>query len=254
MKGRTQASTREQALTAKHVPSAQVLTSTPSSPAGLADPSSGPFDFLTPFCDVIPGVSSDPIRTRATVDGVLAPIHRKDMIVATPPASSVRAIAKAQRVVAVPSTDAISATEAVDGVIIRGTCKGVRSIIALDGSRREACIVALGDPVYGEELPSGVQPSALHLKRPHQAVLALVRRAPVGVEPSAKRIGGYTLSSPALILGILVPQAAAAIVVRLVSDFQEVPADYQLLAHHHHRLHRTHGVAHPTALAACSLV
>src|SRR5215210_7695845 len=92
------------------------------------------------------------------------------------------------------------------------------------------------------------------MQRPHQAVLARVRRAPVGVESSAKGVGGYALSGPALIVGVLVAQAAPAIVVRLVGDFQEVPADHQLLAHHLNRLRRARGVAHPTALAASSLV
>jgi DTW domain-containing protein YfiP len=78
------------------------------------------------------------------------------MVVATSPLALVGATAKAQRVVAGPSVDAVSATEAVDAVIIRGSCKGVRSIIALDGSWREARVVVLGNPVYSEELPSGV--------------------------------------------------------------------------------------------------
>src|SRR5687767_12217798 len=45
---------------------------------GLADPFAGPFDLLTPPCDVVPRVSFDPIRTRATGDVVLAPIYSAD--------------------------------------------------------------------------------------------------------------------------------------------------------------------------------
>src|SRR5215211_5766670 len=92
------------------------------------------------------------------------------------------------------------------------------------------------------------------MQRPHQAVLARVHRLPVRVESSAKRVGGYALSGLALIVGILVAQAAPAIVVRLVSDFQEVSADHQLSLHNLNHLYRARGVAHPTALAAGSLV
>src|SRR5215210_1562191 len=138
------------------------------------------------------------------------------MVLATPTLAFVLAAAKVQGIAATPSVDAVSATVAVDSLIIRRAYKGVGSVIALDGIRREACVVVVGNPVYGEELPSGVQPSSFHVQRPHQAVLARVRRAPVGVQPSTKRVGGYALSSPALIVGILVPQAAPAIVVRLV--------------------------------------
>jgi hypothetical protein len=51
------------------------------------------------------------------------------MVLATPPASFVRAAAKAQGVAAAPSIDAVSATEAVDSLIIRGAYKGVSSVI-----------------------------------------------------------------------------------------------------------------------------
>src|SRR5215212_6985972 len=162
------------------------------------------------------------------------------MVLATPTLAFVLAAAKVQGIATTPSVDAVSATVAVDSVTIRGAYKGVGSVIALDGIWREARIVVLGNPVHGEELPSGVQPSSFHVQRPHQAVLARVRRAPVGVELSAKRVGGYALSGPALIVGILVAQ--------------EAPADHQLLTHHRHRLRRTHSVAHPTPLAASSLV
>ena len=68
--------TRNQALTAEHLPSAQLLSSPPSSPAGgLVDPYALPDDLLTPFCYVVPRVSSGPIRARATGDEVLAPIY-----------------------------------------------------------------------------------------------------------------------------------------------------------------------------------
>jgi hypothetical protein len=43
---------------------------------------------------------------------------------------------------------------------------------------------------------------ALHVQRPHQAVLARVRRAPVGVESSAKGVGGYALSGLALVIRV----------------------------------------------------
>ena len=65
-----------------------------SSPAGLADPYAGPDDVLTPLCDFVPGVSSTVIRTRATGDVVLAPIHRMNIVVTTPPSSFVRAVAE----------------------------------------------------------------------------------------------------------------------------------------------------------------
>jgi hypothetical protein len=115
----------------------------------LLDPYALPYDFLATLFHVDPGVSFDPIMTRATGDVVLAPIHRPDMVLSTPPAGFVRAAAKAQRVVAPPSVDAVSAPVAVDSLIIRGAYKSVGSLIALDGSRLEARIVVLGNPVYG---------------------------------------------------------------------------------------------------------
>src|ERR671920_212078 len=221
--------------------SLQLESSPPSSPAGLLDPFASPYDFLTLLCDVVPGISIDPIRSRATADGVLAPINRTDTVVATSPASFVLAAAKAQGVGAVPSVDAVSSIEAVDNIIIRGACKGVGSIVALDKSRREARVVVLGNPIYGEELPSCVQPGSIHVQRPHQAVLARIPRAPVRVESSAKRVGGYALSGFALVFGVEVlfaPPAVPAGVANLVGDFPEVPADHKLSVHHLNHLHR----------------
>ena len=39
----------------------------------LLDPFASPYDFLTPLCHVVPGVSVDPIRTRATVTVIAHP-------------------------------------------------------------------------------------------------------------------------------------------------------------------------------------
>ena len=100
--------------------------------SGLADPYPLPDDLLTPLQDVVPGVSSCAIRARATGDVVLAPIHRTDIVVATPTVAFVGAAAKVQRVSAASGVDAVSATVAVDSVTIRGAYKGVRSVIALD--------------------------------------------------------------------------------------------------------------------------
>jgi hypothetical protein len=58
-----------------------VLGSLPSQ--GLVDPYAFPDDLLTALCDVVPGVSSGPIRARATEDGVLGSIHGTDIVVAT---------------------------------------------------------------------------------------------------------------------------------------------------------------------------
>lgn len=106
-------------------------SSPPSSPAGLANPFAGPFDFLTLLCDVVPRVGSDPIRSRATEDEVLAPIHRTDIVVATPTVAIVRAAAKVQAVGAAPSIDAVSATVAVNSVTIRGAYKVVGLLLPL---------------------------------------------------------------------------------------------------------------------------
>src|SRR5215216_739367 len=136
MKGRTRASTRERALTAENTSlqsSATLLDSLLS--CGLADPFAGPYHFLTPPCDVVPRVSFDPIRTRATGDVVLAPIYRTYIVLATPTLAFVLAATKAQHVGTAPCVDAVSATIAEDSVTIRGANKGVRSVIALDGSR-----------------------------------------------------------------------------------------------------------------------
>src|SRR5918994_4612536 len=128
----TRASTRARALTAEHLPSAQLLSSPPSSPAGLVDPYALPDDLLTPFLDVVPRVSSDPISAGATGDEVLAPIYRIDKVVATLTVGFVLAAAKVQRVVAAPSVDAVSPTVAVDSITIRGAPKVIGSVIALD--------------------------------------------------------------------------------------------------------------------------
>src|SRR5918999_1841700 len=187
--------------------SLQLESSPPSSPAaGLANPFAGPFDFLTLLCNVVPGISFDPIRSRATVDVVFAPIHRTDAIVATSPASFVLAAAKAQRVGAAPCVDAVSPTVAVDSFTIRGAYKVVGSVIAFDStfdrSRREACVGVLGDPADPLELPSGMQPGPFHVQVPHQAVAARVGRMPVQVESPLEGVGGYAL--PALALSVWV--------------------------------------------------
>src|SRR5918994_2042236 len=184
LKGRAGASTR--ADPNRGTPLQASWSSPPSSPAGLANPFAGPSDFLTLLCDGVPGISFDPIRSRATEDVVFAPIHRTDTVVATPPASFVLAAAKAQRVGAAPCVDAVSATVAVDGFTIRGAYKVVGSVIAFDStfdrSRREACVGVLGDSAYLLELPSGMQPGPFHVQVPHQAVATRVGRMPVRVE------------------------------------------------------------------------
>src|SRR5215204_292367 len=161
-------------------------SSPPSSPAGLANPFAGPFDFLTPLCHVVPGISSGAVSARSTGDGVLAPIHRTDTVVATSPASFVLAAAKAQRVGAAPCVDAVSATVAVDSFIISGAYKVVGSVIAFDSTFdrgwREARVGGLGDSADLLELPSCVQPGPFHVQVPHQAVAARVGRMPVRVE------------------------------------------------------------------------
>src|SRR5215208_5011601 len=138
--------------------SLQLESSPPSSPAGLANPFAGPFDFLTLLCGVGPGISFDPIRSRATVDVVFAPIHRTDTIVATSPASFVLAAAKAQRVGAAPSVDAVSATVAGGRFTVGGVYKVGCSVICFDStfdrSRREAWVGVLGYFVYLVEPPT----------------------------------------------------------------------------------------------------
>ena len=104
------------------------------------------------------------------------------MVVATPSLALVRAGAKAQRVLAVPSVDAVSATVGVDSVIIRGAYKGVGLIIALDRSRREPGVRVLYYPADLLELSSGVQPEPFGVQLLNQAVAARVSRVPVRVE------------------------------------------------------------------------
>ena len=88
--------------------------------ASLVDPFADPYDLLTFLCNVVTGVGLDAISTGATVDVVLAPIHGTDTIVATPSASLIRTASEAQRVLAIPSVDAVGATVAVDCVAIGG--------------------------------------------------------------------------------------------------------------------------------------
>ena len=71
-----------------------------------------------------------------------------------------------------------------------------------------------------------MQPSPFYVQRPHQAVAARVHRVPVRVELSAKRVGSYTLSGPALVFGVEVlcdPRAVSALVTGLVSYPQKCP-------------------------------
>src|SRR5215211_7364063 len=121
----------------------------------------------------------------------------------------------------------------------------------------------LHHPADPLELSAGVQPEALGVQRPHQAVAARVFRGPVWVEDALEGVGGYALPRLALAVGIEdriallvdVPGAPRpATVASLISDRVEVPADHQLTVHDLHRLRRAGRVAHPAAGAASCLV
>src|SRR5215210_7936857 len=78
-----------------------------------------------------------------------------------------------------------------------------RDALLLEGLWGEPGVVVLGNPVYGEELPSGVQPCSIHVQCPHQAVLARVRRTPVTDEHAPRRrVGGYALSGLAQVIRV----------------------------------------------------
>src|SRR5215213_4825931 len=115
-----------------------------------------------------------------------------------------------------------------------------RDALLLEGLWGEPGVVVLGNPVYGEELPSGVQSGSFHVQRPHQAVLARVRQAPVReLGLALKRVGGYALSGLALVIRVELSRSPVpARVIGLVGDFPEVPADHQLSVHHLPHLHR----------------
>src|SRR5829696_5304411 len=188
LKGRAGASTSPGPKRQTHLfSSVSRLSSLPS--CGLADSLASPYHFLTTLCNGVPWVGFDPISTRATGDGVLAPIHRTDVVVATSTLAFVGAAAQVQRVAAAPSVDAVRATIAVDSVTIRGAYKGVGSVVALDGSPREPGVGVLGYPAYLLELSAGMQRWSFHVQIPHQTVAAGVGRMPIRVESSLEGVG-----------------------------------------------------------------